>query len=164
MAEQIRQIVRDPLFLFGMAVRIILIVFLAPVTQGEWFVPFIDNFINNPSIDPWNSHLDGNGNMLAFPYGPVMWLLLLPGTILGALGGAIFPGADLLLTAIGFSSGIIILELLLLIALLEIVPGRRRLVIWLYWLSPIVLYVNYWHGQVDIVPVLLLTTSLVALR
>ena len=164
MVEQIRQIVRDPLFLFGMAVRIILIVFLAPVTQGEWFVPFIDNFINNPSIDPWNSHLDVNGNMLAFPYGPVMWLLLLPGTILGALGGAIFPGADLHLTAIGFSSGIIILDLLLLIALLEIVPGRRRLVIWLYWLSPIVLYINYWHGQVDIVPVLLLTTSLVALR
>ena len=131
MVEQIRQLVRNPSFLFGMAVRIILIVFLSPATQGEWFVPFIDNFINNPSIDPWNSHLDVDGNPLAFPCGPVMWLLLLPGTILGALGGAIFPGADPDLTAIGFSSGILILDMLLLIALLEIVPGRRRLVIWL---------------------------------
>ncbi len=164
MVEQIRQLIRDPSFLFGMAVRIILIVLLAPATQGEWFVPFIDNFINNPSIDPWRSHLDDNGNVLAFPYGPVMWLLLLPGTLLGALGGAIFPGTDLSLIAIGFSSGIILLDLILLMALLEIMPGRRRLIIWLYWLSPIVLYVNYWHGQVDIVPVLLLTTSLVALR
>jgi len=164
MVEQIRHLVREPSFLFGMAMRIILIVFLAPVTQAEWFVPFIDNFINNPSIDPWNSHLLHGGNVLAFPYGPVMWLLLLPGTILGTIGGAIFPGADLNLTTIGFSVGIILLDLLLLIALLEIVPGRRRLVIWLYWLSPIVLYVNYWHGQVDIVPVFLLTASLVALR
>jgi uridine kinase len=147
-----------------MAVRIILVVFLAPVTQGEWFVPFIDNFINDPNIDPWSSHLAADGDVLAFPYGPVMWLLLLPGAVLGAIGGSIFPGADTELTAIGFSVGIIVLDLFLLFALLEIVSTRRRLVIWLYWLSPIVLYVNYWHGQVDIVPVLLLATSLVVLQ
>jgi uridine kinase len=147
-----------------MAVRIILVVFLAPATQSEWFVPFIDNFINDPNIDPWSSHLAADGNVLAFPYGPVMWLLLLPFTILGAIGGTIFQGADTELTAIGFSIGIIVLDMFLLLALLEIVPARRRLVIWLYWLSPIVLYINYWHGQVDIVPVLLLTTSLVALQ
>lgn len=147
-----------------MAARIILVIFLAPVTQGEWFVPFIDNFIGDPSIDPWRSHLAAGGNVLAFPYGPVMWLLLLPGTALGALGGVIFPGAATELTAIGFSAGIIVLDFLLLIALLEIVPGRHRLIIWLYWLSPIVLYVNYWHGQVDVLPVLLLTATLVALR
>jgi len=164
MVEQIRQLVRDPSFLSGMVVRIILIVFLAPATQGEWFVPFITNFIDNPTIDPWNSHIAAGGDELAFPYGPVMWLTLIPTTALGALAGLLFPGSDTALTAIGFSAGVIVLDFLLLLAILELIPGRRRLVIWLYWLSPIVLYVNYWHGQIDVVPILLLTTSLVALR
>ena len=74
------------MFLLGMAARIILVVLLAPMTQGEWFVPFIDNFVSDPSIDPWSSHLAAGGDALAFPYGPVMWLLLLPGTVLGAVG------------------------------------------------------------------------------
>ena len=147
-----------------MVVRIILIVFLAPATQGEWFVPFITNFIDNPTIDPWNSHIADGGDELAFPYGPVMWLILIPTTALGALAGLLFPGSDTTLTAIGFSTGVIVLDFLLLLAILKIMPGRRKLVIWLYWLSPIVLYVNYWHGQIDVVPILLLTTSLVALR
>ena len=164
MGRPIRQLANEPLFFLGMAVRVILVIFLAPVIHGDWFVPFIDNFIDNPGIDPWRIHMDTGGNVLAFPYGPVMWLLLLPATALGALGGLIFPDAATELTAIGFSGGILVLDLLLLTALLEVVPDRRRLVLWLYWLSPIVLYLNYWHGQVDVVPVLLLTASLVALR
>lgn len=147
-----------------MLARLLMIVFLAPLTQGEWFVPFIDNFISSPDIDPWRSHLAAGGDVLAFPYGPVMGLLLLPATAVGALAGAIFPGASDVLTAIGFGVGIVVLDLLLLIALFEVVPGRRRLITWLYWLSPIVLYINYWHGQVDVVPVLLLVVTLVALR
>ena len=164
MGRPIRQLANEPVFFLGMAVRVILVIFLAPAIHGDWFVPFIDNFIDNPGIDPWRIHMDTGGNVLAFPYGPVMWLLLLPATALGALGGLIFPDAATELTAIGFSGGILVLDLLLLTALLEVVPDRRRLVLWLYWLSPIVLYLNYWHGQVDVVPVLLLTASLVALR
>ena len=109
-------------------------------------------------------HLDAGGDPLAFPYGPVMWLFLLPLSAIGAVGGAIFPDSATEMLAIGFSVGVLILDFLLLASLLEIVPNRRRLVISLYWLSPIVLYINYWHGQVDVVPVLLLTATLVALR
>jgi uridine kinase len=166
MAKPIRQLKRanDPLFLLGLSARVILILFLVPMTHEVWFVPFIDNFIANPDIDPWRSHLASGGNPSAFPYGPVMWLMLLPSTALGALGGEIFSGYATPMTAIGFGVGILIFDFLLLLALLEIVPGRSRLVILLYWLSPIVLYVNYWHGQVDIVPVLLLTAALVAIK
>ena len=103
-----------------MAVRVILVIFLAPAIHGEWFVPFIDNFIDNPGIDPWRIHMDTGGNVLAFPYGPVMWLLLLPATALGALGGLIFPDAATELTAIGFSAGILVLDLLLLLSLIHI--------------------------------------------
>ena len=164
MAKPIRQLANSPLFLTGMVARVLLIVFLVPMTHDVWFVPFMDNLISNPDIDPWRSHLEAGGNPLAFPYGLIMWLMLLPGTALGALGGAVFPGIDSQLTAIGFGLGIVVFDFLLLLALLEIAPGRRNLVIGLYWFSPIVLYVNYWHGQVDIVPVLLLTVTLVAIR
>ena len=164
MGSQIRQLAREPLFLTGIVVRIILVILLAPAIHGDWFVPFFDNFFNNPNIDPWRSHLDASGNPIAFPYGPVMWLLLLPVTALGTLGGAIFPDAAAEFLSMGFLAGIFILDLLLLLALIEVVPNRRRLVTALYWLSPIVLYINYWHGQVDILPVFLMTATLVAIR
>ncbi len=147
-----------------MAVRLILVILFAPTIHADWFVPFLDNFISNLGVDPWQVHLDAGGNVLAFPYGPVMWLLLLPGAALGSLGGVIFPDFSTEFLAIGFSAGILVLDFLLLRALLEIVPATRRMVIVLYWLSPIVLYLNYWHGQVDVVPVLLMTASLVAIR
>jgi len=164
MDRPIRKLATEPLFLVGIAVRLILIIFFAPAIHDDWFVPFMDNFLNNPGIDPWRIHFDAGGDPLAFPYGPVMWLLLLPLSAIGAIGGAIFPDSATELLAIGFSSGVLILDFLLLASLLEIVPNRRRLVISLYWLSPIVLYINYWHGQVDVVPVLLLTATLVALK
>lgn len=164
MDRPIRKLATEPLFLVGIAVRLILIIFFAPAIHDDWFVPFMDNFLNNPGIDPWRIHFDAGGDPLAFPYGPVMWLFLLPLSAIGAVGGAIFPDSATELLAIGFSSGVLILDFLLLASLLEIVPNRRRLVISLYWLSPIVLYINYWHGQVDVVPVLLLTATLVALK
>jgi len=164
MGRQIGQLVRDPLFLVGVTARLILIVLFAPAIHADWFVPFLDNFFNDPNIDPWRAHLNAGGDSLAFPYGPMMWLLLLPGVALGELGGAIFTGSSTQLLAIGFSTGILILDFLLLRALLEILPASRRMVTILYWLSPIVLYLNYWHGQVDVAPVLLMTTSLVAIR
>ena len=164
MGRPIRQLARDPLFLTGMVIRIVLVIVLTPKIHGDWFVPFLDNFISNSGVDPWRAHMDAGGDVLAFPYGPVMWLLLLPGAALGSLGGAIFPGSAVELLAIGFSIGILVLDFLLLRALLEIVPDARRMAITLYWLSPIVIYLNYWHGQVDVVPVLLMTASLVAIR
>jgi uridine kinase len=164
MDRPIRKLATEPLFLVGIAVRLVLIIFFAPAIHDDWFVPFMDNFLNNPGIDPWRIHFDAGGDPLAFPYGPVMWLFLLPLSAIGAVGGAIFPDSATELLAIGFSSGVLILDFLLLASLLEIVPNRRRLVISLYWLSPIVLYINYWHGQVDVVPVLLLTATLVALK
>lgn len=52
MGSQIRQLAREPLFLTGIVVRIILVILLAPAIHGDWFVPFFDNFFNNPNIDP----------------------------------------------------------------------------------------------------------------
>ena len=152
------------MFLLGIAARLILIVFLVPVTHSDWFLPFMENSVSNLSINPWASHIDAGGNPLAFPYGPIMWIVLLPGTLLGEVSAAIFSSSATQLTGIGFGLGIVVIDFILLLTLLEIVPGKRKLVIWLYWLSPIVLYVNYWHGQVDVVPVLLLTASLLFIK
>jgi len=164
MGRNIKPLIRDPLFLIGVTARLILIGLFAPAIHADWFVPFFDNFFNNPDIDPWRSHLNAGGNSLAFPYGPIMWILLLPGAALGQLGGAVFTESSTQLLSIGFSTGILVLDFLLLRALLQILPSSRRMVVLLYWLSPIVLYLNYWHGQVDVVPVLVMTTSLVAIR
>src|SRR6185436_16042251 len=35
----------------------------------------------------------------------------------------------------------------------------RQVLVW-YWLSPILIYINYFHGQLDVIPIALLFASL----
>ena len=65
----INQLHKNPLFVFGLVIRIILILFHTRTIQNEWFIPFIRNTIVNFSLDPWSSYLDAGGTHLAFPYG-----------------------------------------------------------------------------------------------
>jgi Gpi18-like mannosyltransferase len=43
-------------------------------------------------------------------------------------------------------------------------PRRRRLVLLVYWCSPLAFYITYWHGQLDVIPTALLLLSLFLLR
>ena len=44
-------------------------------------------------------------------------------------------------------------DLLVLVLLVKMWPQLRRELVWFFWLSPLAIYVTYWHGQLDIVPV-----------
>src|SRR5262249_16886060 len=57
------------------------------------------------------------------------------------------------LTTLAFDIGVLLL-------LREIAPRKRgRFITTLYWLSPITLYIGYWHGQLDVFPAFLLIAS-----
>jgi uridine kinase len=156
------RLARDPLFQAGLAIRLVLIGWVVPQTSAIWFVPFLKGAVWTPSIDPWSAHLAAGGDPMAFPYGPVMYLFMAPGAVLGTL-------LDRLLETnaaaqIGFGFGILAADVLLLLTIMELARSQGRKVLLLYWLSPLVLYICYWHGQIDVLPVLLLTMSLLLLR
>ena len=154
---------RDPLFQAGLAIRLLLILLVVPATYSDWFLPFLQNSLAATAlIDPWAAHQAAGLDPRAFPYGIGMYLVLMPLTALGTLieGLSGDPGA----AAIGLGLTILALDLAMLAVLHQVQPERHRKVLLLYWLSPIVLFICYWHGQLDLVPLLLLVLALLAIR
>ncbi len=145
---------KDPLFLSGLFLRLALLALAVPYIQTLWFVPFLEATATTPTPDPWLSYFNAGGDTRAFPYGFVMYLAFLPATLLGM-------GLEHLLgikgfVQLGFACTIFVSDLLLFYILRRLNPGREKQVMILYWLSPITLFVCYWHGQNDIIPITLL--------
>src|ERR1700743_1143800 len=77
---------RDPWFWFGLVLKISLLAVATPLTQVEWFYPFISNVLAHYDINVWQSYLNyapPDAPRYPFPYGPVMAVAFLPLTILG---------------------------------------------------------------------------------
>jgi len=145
-------------FRLGLAIRLTLIIAAAPQIQQNWFLPFLTTL---PKLGPlpWSGFLAAGGDPAAFPYGLPYFAAFGPGVWLGDwLAGDI--GAR-----VGLGLGILSCELALLSALCAIFgKAISDRVIMLYWLSPISIYVGYWHGQLDFLPVALLIASLWAIK
>lgn len=157
-------LVADSRFTATLALKLALVLFAVPHVDTLWFVPFLENFVLSPSLDPWASYLRAGGDPLAFPYGLVMLLALLPGTMI-ALAFAAAVGLPLDQAAnLGFGLNLLVLDYCALLLLMRLLPSEHKRVLLFYWLSPIAFYIIYWHGQVDIVPVLLLLASLLLLK
>lgn len=152
----------DRLFLIGIAVKIALISLLFPTIQHDLFVPFIVNWIEGQEMLPWTGHLLSGGDPIAFPYGPAMFLYHLPTT---AVGWLIDYSLEVKYFAnIGFRLSLLIADMFLLMLLLQIYENHWKRILIYYWLSPLIIFITYWHGQTDIVPMFLFFYGLVFLR
>ncbi len=142
----------NPLFLVGLTIRLGLIFAMAPLAVSDWYVPFLDASTAYFTMDPWSAWLSRGGVPLAFPYGYAMWLAFLPLTI-----GAKLIGLPL---SLGYGFTLLAADFALLLLFRKMIPGRDRLMLVAYWLSPIVMLASYGLGLNDLIPVLLLTLSL----
>lgn len=142
----------------GLAVRLLLLAIAVPVTYSAWFLPFLAHVGAFGALDPWTSFLNDGGNRVAFPYGPAYIFAFGP---LSWMGGLLSPR----LAALGLGLSVLALDILLYGVLRRLAGEKGAVVVtWGYWLSPIVVYICYWHGQLDVLPVLVLATSLLLLR
>jgi uridine kinase len=143
----------DKWFRVGLAVKLVFVTLLSPLIQQKWFTPFVAHFCESPSLFPWTDFLEKGGTYLSFPYGPVMLLSQLPMTCSGLLLDHFF--GSQYFVGFGFRLGLLVADLLILMFLLQQFDGSWKKLIIFYWLSPLVLFVTYWHGQVDLIPVAL---------
>ena len=153
-------------FWFGLLIKITAIFFLSPVIQDKWFLKFISFTIENPSLDPWSNFYKTGADPMSYPYGPVMLILQLPLTFIGhAIDNLNFASqAKNYFLSIGLKSSIFISDLFILFLLANLFKEKIKKIIIFYWLSPIILYISYWHGQLDIFPTFLLILSLYFLK
>lgn len=153
---------RNKIFIAGLVIRVLFVILFLPEIQVDLFVPFLVNIIETPSLFPWETYLQNNGDLAAFPYGPVMALAHLPFVFIGWIIDAIFSSS--IFTLIGFKASLLFADLMLLLILVKMFSHNYKEVLLFYWLSPIVIYVTYIHGQTDIIPITLFTASLLLLK
>lgn len=158
MVNIVRSIVHDRLFQAGLLIKLLMILVLVPQTHIEWFVPFVESFISGPHWDPWSQFLKGEGNPLSYPYGPVMLLLHVPGVLLGTAVDVLADGRYV--AKFGYRATLLLADFAVLLLLLKLHGKDRHRVVCFYWLSPIVIFVTYWNGQNDILPVMFLVLAL----
>ncbi len=151
----IKNISSSPVFLFGLFLRLALILTVTPIVMSDWYLPFLENSVQNFSLDPWANWINNKGSLEAFPYGYVMWLIFLPFILIFNLFG--------LTSSFGYFLVILIADICLLIFLQKLTKNLR-LVLYTYWLSPIIIILSYGFGLNDIIPVLLLVISVSLLK
>ncbi len=145
-----------PMFMIGLAVRLVLIVCMAPLAVTEWYAPFLDVSTSVLTADPWSTWIARGGAPVAFPYGYAMWVAFLPMTLVAKLTGLpLLYAYHLTILAADFS---------LLLTLRRLLPDRQRLLLLAYWLSPIIILASYGLGLNDLIPALLLCLSIVFVR
>lgn len=152
----------DKWFRVGLTVKLAFVILLIPVIQQQWFLPFMLHIYEAPSLTPWTDFLDSGGTYLAFPYGPVMLFSHLPMTFCGWLLDLLFDSQYFL--GLGFRLTLLIADIFVLLFLLQQFDSSWKNIVIFYWLSPLVLFITYWYGQTDLIPVALFFIAIGYLR
>ena len=160
---KINNLNRDKIFLVGLSIKLFLIFFINPDISANLFLPFLKNSIENISFDPWNNFLNSGGQINSFPYGLVMLICYFPLSFIGNLLDKYI--IDYNFFELFFKLTSLIFDYVLLISLNLITENKNKNLLFIsYWISPIVIYITYIHGQLDIVPISILIFSLFLIK
>jgi uridine kinase len=127
-------------------------------TQG--FIPFLDYFAATLK-NPYNFFSAQGLIPFAYPAG-MLAIMSMPFFIFRAiLPTAIYSSIHIQLFILHVP--VIAADVLMYVLLCYLLPFKEKYVLWLYFASPILFYINYFHGQLDAIPTALLLLSLVFL-
>ncbi|MBI4634967.1 MAG: hypothetical protein HY727_01330 [Candidatus Rokubacteria bacterium] len=126
------------------------------------FVPFLNLAVGGFAADPWQAAID-HGISNAFPYGPVMFYLMLVPRLLVAWAVPADPALVTWIHLLAARLPLLGADLAILALLIHGLKTEAERTLLLWWMSPIVLYVTYVHGQLDLIPTALLLASLALL-
>ena len=146
----------SPFFYVGLLLKISLASYFSSSLLTDLYVPFLSASLENFSFDPWSSWFLNGGNQNAFPYGFVMWIVFLPLIFLFD-----FIGISI---ETGYIGTLLLFDLGLLFVFCQLNPKKDTKLIWLYWLSPIVIFGIYVYGINDIIPVFFLVLALLLIK
>ena len=135
--------------------KVIVMGFFSSDYQNNLFMKFIYGFIGEIKKGQFkNPYSIFKNEVNLFPYPPIMFLIEFVGGILSIGVKNIF------IKNILFKIPSLIFDLLGLYFLVQMFPNKRKYIGVLYFASPIVFYATYMHGQLDIIPTILLLGSL----
>ncbi len=143
-------------FIFAVTLfKIILMALFSSDYENKLFIPFVENYILNNDINPYDDFLDDNG-IVAFPYPPLMLFIeYLSVYFINTLGIA-----GNIIGNIMCKVPLLFFDFLGMFFLMKLYPRNRKYIGILYFASPIILYSTYMHGQLDIIPTTLIVGAI----
>lgn len=135
--------------LVGVLFKLLLMGLFSSDYQDMMFIPFVKCFLGGEN--PYQVYYD-NALLPSFPYPPVMLLI----ECIGGVFVSFFGGMPLFLRNLIFKLPLLLVDLMGLYFLLRLSKDKRKYILVLYFLSPIILYASYMHGQLDLIPTVFL--------
>lgn len=151
----ILQLFRSKIFLIGLGIKILCLFLFPTFFPRELFIPFFDQAVLNAGENPWSL-----SPASYFPYGGVLFTVLaIPKFIFYWIFGesALGPG---FLGLFSLKLPLLIFDVVLLQVLIGIIPDRKKSLLKYYWLNPVLFYISYVYGQLDVVSAAFLLLSL----
>ena len=158
----LRKLLLNKWFLIILGIKILFSCFFASDYLIEGFAPFINYYVISGFSNPYEFFLHLNF-LEAFPYPPVMlWLL-------SFLRVIFYPFMSTDWTIVHFGNlflihvPIILADILIYLILCKWLETKEKMVLILYWASPILFFISYFYGQLDVLPMAILFISLIFL-
>lgn len=130
--------------------KLLLMGFFSSDYQDRMFIPFVQCFLTGQG-NPYQYYYDNN-LLPSFPYPPIMLFI----ECIGGVFVTVLPNLPIFLQNLLFKLPILFMDLLGLFYLMKISKSKRKYILVLYFLSPVILYASYMHGQLDIIPTVFL--------
>lgn len=149
---------KSPLFWLGLAIKLVLIPVFGSEYLTDLFIPFMDRSVTNVGINPWALAQPNE-----FPYGGVLFFVIFVPKYLGYLIFGDFSLGLGWLNYVLIKLPLLVFDFLLLWTLYKLNGrGLRRLLLY-YWINPILIFISYYLGQLDVVCMAFLFLSLMNL-
>ncbi len=147
------------LFFLGLVIKLLFGTLLAGDNLVHLFAPFLKYSTTQSFFNSYNNFFqNGQGN--AFPYPSIMLLVLsIPKFLLSFLSNNNLSQTTFV-DLLSIRIALFLADVVILYILLQWLKKYTKLVMWMYWLSPILVYINYIHGQLDVLPLAFLFVSL----
>lgn len=147
---------------FGLLLKLTLILITVPPVMTKWFGPFVSYFVTSGFANPYTEFFK-QGQLESFPYSSIMlWVFSFPAALVQWFAPGLvsqWPEVLQLLPRLT----LILADYVVFRGLVALLPAHRSRLIYFWWLNPLVIYICYVHGQLDILPTAALVASLVFL-
>ena len=141
------EILKNQIFWWGLLLKAILSFLFAGEFLKEAFIPFVTYFFQSGFENPYDFFY-GAGAADTFPYPPFMLYFL------GFLGGFASNLSPFLIRI-----PMLLADIGILLVLGRLLKRKSDKLLKYYWLSPVLIYITYIHGQLDVVPIMFLLAS-----
>ncbi len=155
--NKLKEILSSNIFWIGLLIKVILAFTLASNFLTDLFIPFTDYYVGSGFKNPYG-HFISIDRSNAFPYPALMlYIISIPRIIFGFFADwSVISSSTIFLARLP----ILLADFLILVLLSRLIKEHSKKILIYYWLSPILIYINYIHGQLDVIPVSILFVSL----